>query len=37
MSVRDPMGLAVENDLFWSPKKLGDIAPELFATAESTT
>ena len=36
-SVRGPMGLAVENDLFWSPKKLGDIAPELFATAESTT
>ncbi|MDP7041269.1 MAG: DUF2958 domain-containing protein, partial [Gammaproteobacteria bacterium] len=25
-SIRGPMGLAIECDLFWSPKKLGDIA-----------
>ncbi|MBC8373151.1 MAG: DUF2958 domain-containing protein [Planctomycetes bacterium] len=37
MSVRGPMGLAIERDLFWSPKKLGDIAPELFATAQPAT
>jgi hypothetical protein len=23
-SIRGPMGLAIERDLFWSPKKLGD-------------
>jgi hypothetical protein len=32
MSVRGPMGLPIERDLYWSPKKLGDIAPELFAS-----
>lgn len=37
MSVRGPMGLSIERDLYWSPKKLGDIAPELFATAEPAT
>jgi len=37
MSVRGPMGLAIERDLYWSPKKLGEIAPELFPTAEPTT
>jgi len=31
VSVRGPMGLAIERDLYWTPKKLGDIAPELFA------
>ena len=30
MSVRGPMGLAIERDIYWSPKKLGDIAPEIF-------
>jgi len=35
MSARGPMGLAIENDLFWSPKKLGDIAPELFVRMEA--
>ncbi len=29
-SIRGPMGLVIERDLFWSPKKLGDIAPEMF-------
>jgi hypothetical protein len=33
-SIRGPMGLAIERDLFWSPKKLGDIAPELFLSME---
>jgi hypothetical protein len=37
ISVRGPMGLPIELDLYWSPKKLVDIAPELFATAEPTT
>ena len=36
MSVRGPMGLAIERDLYWSPKKLGEIAPELFASTEAT-
>jgi len=36
-SIRGPMGLAIERDLFWSPKKLGNIASELFTTAEPTT
>jgi len=35
MSVRGPMGLPIERDLYWSPKKLGDIAPELFTTTEA--
>ena len=35
MSVRGPMGLAIERDLYWSPKKLGEIAPELFTTARN--
>jgi hypothetical protein len=37
VSVRGPMGLPIEQDLYWSPKRLGDIAPELFTTAESIT
>jgi hypothetical protein len=32
-SVRGPMGLPVERDLYFKPTKLGEIAPELFATA----
>ena len=29
-SVRGPMGLAIERDLYWQPKRLDEIAPELF-------
>ena len=29
-SVRGPMGLPVERDLYWRPKTLREIAPELF-------
>ena len=29
-SVRGPWGLAVERDLYWHPKTLAEIAPELF-------
>jgi hypothetical protein len=36
ISVRGPMGLSIERDLYWSPKRLGDIAPELFADMETT-
>ena len=36
MAVRGPMGLAIERDLFWSPKRLRDLAPELFASMEET-
>jgi hypothetical protein len=35
ISVRGPMGLPIERDLYWSPKTLGDIAPELFAGMET--
>ncbi len=35
MSVRSPMGLPIEYDLYWSPKKLVDIAPELFASMDA--
>ena len=28
--VRGPMGLAVERDLYWEPKTLEEIAPEMF-------
>lgn len=29
-TVRGPMGLPIERDLYWSPKPLGEIAPQLF-------
>lgn len=29
-SIRGPMGLPIERDLYWQPKTLGEIAPELF-------
>lgn len=29
-SVRGPMGLPIERDLYWSPKTLEEIAPEMF-------
>jgi hypothetical protein len=28
--VRGPMGLPVERDLYWKPKTLAEIAPEMF-------
>lgn len=31
-SVRGPMGLPVERDLYWNPKTLEEIAPELFSS-----
>ena len=36
MAVRGPMGLAIERDLFWSPKRLRALAPELFSSMEET-
>jgi hypothetical protein len=35
-SVRGPLGLAIERDLWWEPKTLEDIAPELFRPEERT-
>ena len=32
--VRGPLGLPIERDLYWQPKKLDEIAPELFAHAD---
>ena len=29
-SVRGPMGLPIERDLYWQPKMLQEIAPEMF-------
>ena len=29
-SVNGPMGLPIERDLWWKPKPLGEIAPEMF-------
>jgi len=34
-SVRGPMGLPIERDLYWEPKTLAETAPELFAEQES--
>ena len=28
--VRGPMGLPIERDLYWQPKTLEEIAPEMF-------
>ncbi len=36
MAVRGPMSLAIERDLFWSPKRLRVLAPELFSSIEET-
>jgi hypothetical protein len=36
-SVRGPMGLPVERDLWWEPKTLEEIAPELFRTQTEDT
>ena len=29
-SVRGPMGLPIERDLWWKPKTLAEVAPEMF-------
>ncbi len=36
-SARGPMGLPIERDLYWKPKKLNEIAPELFKTRRETS
>lgn len=33
-SARGPLGLAIERDLYWRPKTLEEIAPELFSPVE---
>jgi len=30
---KGPLGLTIERDLYWKPKRLDEIAPELFAPA----
>ena len=35
-SVRGPLGLPIERDLWWEPKTLEDIAPEMFRSEERT-
>ena len=35
-SVRGPMGLPIERDLYWQPKTLEQIAPELFKSIEES-
>ena len=32
--VRGPMGLPIERDLYWQPKTLEEIAPEMFNNSE---
>ena len=32
---RGPMSLAIERDRYWKPKKLSEIAPEMFLTDEA--
>ena len=34
-SLRGPLGLPVERDLYWQPKRLEEIAPELFKDANN--
>ncbi len=33
--VRGPMGLPIERDLYWQPKTLEEIAPEMFKDSEN--
>ena len=33
--VRGPLGLPIERDLYWEPKTLEEIAPEMFAPADA--
>ena len=32
-SLRGPLGLSIERDLYWQPKKLNEITPKLFTPA----
>ena len=34
-SVKGPMGLPIERDLYWKPKTLKEIVPEMFAHEEA--
>jgi len=34
--LRGPLGLPVERDLYWRPKRLEEIAPELFTLTDPT-
>ena len=34
--IRGPMGLPIERDLYWQPKPLEEIAPELFKSIEES-
>ena len=36
-SAKGPMGLPIERDIWWKPKTLKEIAPEMFTTTEPTT
>ena len=33
-SARGPMGLPIERDLYWQPKTLEEVAPEMFTSGE---
>jgi len=35
-SVNGPMGLPIERDMYWQPKTLEEIAPEMFTPIESS-
>ncbi len=35
-SVKGPLGLPIERDLYWQPKTLQEIAPELFKSNEAS-
>ena len=35
-SVNGPMGLPIERDLYWEPKRLQEIAPEMFSDNEES-
>ena len=34
-AIRGPMGLPIERDLYWRPRKICEIAPELFESDET--
>ena len=35
-SVRGPLGLTIERDLYWEPKTLEEIVPEMFAPVDAS-
>lgn len=37
LKVRGPLGLPIERDIFWEPKPLKEIAPEMFEEHDSST